>query len=54
MAIIVIKSKETRVVTYTCRYSTGHLISIIQSFQDESTQKQPNCKKKAAHAKKKV
>ena len=24
--IIVIKSKETRVVAYTCRYSSGHLI----------------------------
>ena len=24
--IIVIKSKETRVVTYTCRYFSGHLI----------------------------
>ena len=24
--IIVIKSKETRVITYTCRYSSGHLI----------------------------
>ena len=23
------KSKETRVVTYTCRYSSGHLIPII-------------------------
>jgi len=33
--IIVIKSKETRAVTYTCRYSRGHLIPIIQSFQDE-------------------
>ena len=24
------KSKETRVVIYTCRYSSGHLIPIIQ------------------------
>ena len=24
--IIVIKSKETKVVTYTCRYFSGHLI----------------------------
>jgi len=35
IGIIVIKSKETRVVTYTCRYSSGYLIPIIQSFQDE-------------------
>jgi len=28
MEIIVIKSKETGVVTYTCKYSSGHLISI--------------------------
>jgi len=27
IGIIVIKSKETRVVTYTCRYSSGHLIT---------------------------
>ena len=33
--IIVIKSKETRVIAYTCRYSSGHLIPIIQSCQDE-------------------
>jgi len=26
IGIIVIKRKETRVVTYTCRYSSGHLI----------------------------
>jgi len=26
IGIIVIKSKETRVVTYTCRYSSGHFI----------------------------
>ena len=31
IGIIVIKSKNTRVVTYTCRYSSGHLIPIIQS-----------------------
>ena len=35
IGIIVIKSKETRVVIYTCRYSSGHLIPIIQSCQDE-------------------
>jgi len=35
IGIIVIKSKETRVITYTCRYSSGHLIPIIQSRQDE-------------------
>ena len=27
--IIVIKSKETRVVTYTCKYYSGYLIPII-------------------------
>ena len=32
--IIVKKSKETRVVMYTCRYSNGNLIPIIQSCQD--------------------
>ena len=32
---VVIKSKETRMITYTCRYSSGHLIPIIQSCQDE-------------------
>ena len=32
---MVIKSKETRVVTYTCRYSSGHLIPTIQLCQDE-------------------
>ena len=26
LGIIAIKSKETRVATYTCRYSNGHLI----------------------------
>jgi len=26
IGIIVIKSKETKVITYTCRYSSGHLI----------------------------
>ena len=35
IGIIVLKSKETRVVTYTCRYSSGYLIPIIQSCQDE-------------------
>ena len=35
IGIIVIKSKETRVITYTCRYSSGHLIPIIQLCQDE-------------------
>ena len=29
IGIIIIKSKETRVVTYTCKYSSGHLIPII-------------------------
>ena len=33
--IIVIKSKETRLITYTCRYSSGNLIRIIQSCKDE-------------------
>jgi len=33
IGIVVIKSKETRVITYTCRYSGGHLIPIIQSCQ---------------------
>jgi len=33
--IILIKSKKTRVVTYACRYSSGNLIPIIQSCQDE-------------------
>ena len=27
---IVIKSKEKMVITYTCRYFSGHLIRIIQ------------------------
>ena len=31
--IIAIKSKETTVIAYTCRYSRGHLILIIQSCQ---------------------
>ena len=35
IGIIVIKSKETRVIAYTCRYSKGHLIPIIQLCQDE-------------------
>jgi len=35
MGIIVAKSKEIRVVTYTFRYSSGHLIPTIQSYQDE-------------------
>ena len=34
IGITVIKSKETRMITYTCRYSSGHLIPIIQSCQD--------------------
>ena len=29
------KIKDTRVVTYTCKYSSEHLIPIIQSCQDE-------------------
>ena len=33
IGIIVIKSKETKVVTYSCRYSSGHLIAIIQPCQ---------------------
>jgi len=33
--VIFIKIKETRVVTYTYRYSSGNLIPIIQSCQDE-------------------
>ena len=32
IGVIVIKSKET---SYTCRYSSGHLIPTIQSCQDE-------------------
>ena len=32
IGIIVLRSRETRVITYTCRYSSG---SIIQSCQDE-------------------
>jgi len=35
IGVIVIKSKETRVIAYTCRYSSGHLIPIIQSCRDE-------------------
>ena len=31
---IIAKNKETRVVTYTCRYSSGNLIPIIRSCQD--------------------
>ena len=30
-----IKSKETRVVTYTCKYSSEHLISIIHPDMTE-------------------
>ena len=33
IGIIVIKSKEARVIMYTCRYSSRHLIPIIQSCQ---------------------
>ena len=32
---IVINCKETRVFTNTCRYSSGYLIPMIQSCQDE-------------------
>jgi len=32
---MVIKCKETRMITYTCRYCSGHLIPIIQLGQDE-------------------
>ena len=35
IGIVVIKSKETRVATCTSRYSSGHLIPIIQSCQLE-------------------
>ena len=35
IGIIVFKSKETRVVTYTCKYSSGDLIPTIQLCQDE-------------------
>ena len=28
IGIIAIKSKETRVITYTCRYSSGHIIHV--------------------------
>ena len=35
IGIIVLKSKEKRMITYTCRYSSGHLIPAIQSCQDE-------------------
>jgi len=33
--IIVIKSKETRMITYIYRYSSENLIPIIQLCQDE-------------------
>jgi len=35
IGIILIKSKKTRVITYSCRYPSRHLIPIIQSCQDE-------------------
>jgi len=35
IGIKVIKSKETRMITYTCTYSSGNLIPIIQLCQDE-------------------
>ena len=35
------KSKGTRVDTFTCKYSSGHLIPIIQSCQDELGVKSP-------------
>ena len=35
IGIVVIKSKEARVITYTSRYSSGYLIPIIQLCQDE-------------------
>jgi len=35
IGIIVIKSKETGMITYTCWYFTGYLIPIIQLCQDE-------------------
>ena len=35
------KIKETRVVTYICRYSSGHLIPTIQSCQNEFRDQMP-------------
>ena len=35
LQLIDINSKETRVITYTCRYSSAHLIPITQSCQNE-------------------
>jgi len=35
IGIIITKSKETKMITYICRYSSGHLIPIIQLCQDE-------------------
>jgi len=29
IGIIVIKTKEARVINYTCRYSSGHLIPML-------------------------
>ena len=44
IGIIFIKSKETKMVTYTCRYCSRHLIPIIQSCEDELGIKWPQCK----------
>ena len=33
--IVMYKGKETRVITYTCRYSSGHLIPITQSVRGQ-------------------
>ena len=33
IGIVVIKSKETRVITYTCTYSSGHLIPQVIEFR---------------------
>ena len=41
IGIVVIKSKEIRVAIYTCIYSVGHLIPIIQSCQYELGIKYP-------------
>ena len=49
IGIMVIKSKETRVITYTCRYSSGHLIPIIQSCQGKLGIKCPLALDECAH-----
>ena len=35
IGIIVIKSKEIRVVTYICRYSSGHLVQLVHIVSKE-------------------